>query len=272
MYSLHRIIVSLFLFFFLLRVSAENPLRSPAGADVTGMGSVCISKTGFWSTFRNQALLAKNKSLAAGILYQNRFGLAELGTKSSAIIIPAGGTSLGIIYSQSGFHEFSRRSAGVACGLSLSEKISAGVQIDYLNEKTSGEYRNNQMITFEAGIVVKASENTIVGFHIFNPVPDAWRESAMRSVLTAGAGINLNKVLFAGAEIEMISGQKLLVRTGFEYEVAQKFWLRGGFCTENGSFSFGLGYLLKSVRIDLTFATHERLGVTSSISVVYKIH
>jgi hypothetical protein len=70
----------------------------------------------------------------------------------------------------------------------------------------------------------------------------------------------------------MSSGQKLIVRTGFEYEAVKKLWLRGGFSTHNTSFSFGIGYLLKSLKIELSFATNEKLGITSSASLIFKIH
>jgi hypothetical protein len=70
----------------------------------------------------------------------------------------------------------------------------------------------------------------------------------------------------------MSSGSNLLVRVGFEYEAAKKFWLRGGFCTNNSSFSFGVGYLTKIVQLDIGFITHEKLGVTSSVSLIFKIH
>ena len=83
--------------------------------------------------------------------------------------------------------------------------------------------------------------------------------------------IELSKVLFAGAEAEMSSGEKLIHHTGFEYEAFEKFRLRGGFSTENTSFSFGLGYLLKSLQLDLSFATHEKLGITSGVSLVFKV-
>jgi hypothetical protein len=62
-----------------------------------------------------------------------------------------------------------------------------------------------------------------------------------------------------------------MIRTGFEYEAVKNLWLRGGFSTENSSFSFGLGYLLKSLKLDLSFATHEKLGITSSASLIFKI-
>ncbi len=271
MYSLHRIIVSLFLLFLSFKASGENPYRFYAGARETGMGSVSIMKSGFWTSFRNQALLAYNTSVYAGIDYKNRFFIPELGSRTAAIIIPAGGTTLGIIYSHFGYSDFSRQGAGLACGLPLSEKITAGMQIDYFSEKTSGEYDNHQMVTCEAGLALKVSDNTTIGIHLFNPVPNSFRKSFLPSTLTAGAGINLSKVLFAGAEAEMSTGEKLLFRTGFEYEAVKKLWLRGGFCSGNTSFSFGLGYTLKAVQLDLAFATHERLGVSSSISMVIRI-
>jgi hypothetical protein len=161
---------------------------------------------------------------------------------------------------------------GLACGLNLSEKISAGVQVDYFSELTSGEYDNNKSITCEAGLLVRPSENTRVGLHLFNPVPNSLRKAYLPTTLKAGAGIYLGKLLFAGVEAEMSSGSNLIIRTGFEYEATKKMWLRGGFCTDNTSFTFGLGYLTKIVQIDLGFATHEKLGVTSSVSLIFKIH
>ena len=70
----------------------------------------------------------------------------------------------------------------------------------------------------------------------------------------------------------MSSGSKLITRTGFEYEALKKLWLRGGFSTNNNSFSFGLGYLEKIMQADIGFATHDKLGVTSSVSFIFKIH
>jgi hypothetical protein len=271
LYSLHRIIVSLFITFLSLIASGGNPHLNSAGAAEAGMGSVCIMKTGFWTSFSNQALLAYNKSLYAGANYENRFCISELGTSTAGMIIPAGASSLGIIWSHFGYQDFRRNMAGLACGMALSDKLAAGVQIDYFSEKASGEYQDKSLFTFEAGLQILPSENSVIGIHLFNPVPNSLRKSFMPSTLTVGAGTEISKVLFAGAEIEMTSGQKFLLRTGFEYEAGKNFWLRSGFSTENSSFTFGLGYLIKSVKLDLAFATHEKLGVTSSVSLIFKI-
>jgi hypothetical protein len=270
--SLLKISVSVLFIFFSLTASGGDPYRPSAGAGEAGTGYVCIMKNGFWSSFHNQATLAYNTSFSFGFNYENRFNISELGTRSAGVVIPAGKASLAVVYSHFGYTDFKRDMTGLACGMKLSNKISAGIQVDYFSEKASGEYDNNQSVTCEAGLLITPSENTRIGIHIFNPVPNSLRKTSLPMSLRIGAGTYLNKSLFTGVEAEMSSGSKLIIKTGFDYEAAQKFWLRGGFSTDNNSFSFGLGYLIKVVQLDIGFITHEKLGVTSSVSFIFKIH
>ena len=269
--SLLKISVSLFFLFLQLTASGGNRYGIQAGAGEAGMGYACVMKEGFWSSFGNQALLAFNNYCEFGINYDNSFGIKELGTRSAGLLIPAGKTSVGAVYSHFGYTDFKRTMAGLACGLKLSERIAAGVQIDYFSERTSGEYNNNQCITFETGLIASASDNIKIGLHLFNPVPNSLRKKNQPVSLRVGAGIDLSKILFAGAEAVMSTGSNLILRTGFEYEASKNLWLRAGFSTKNNSFCFGTGYQIGIVKIDLGFATHEMLGVTSSASLIFKI-
>jgi hypothetical protein len=270
--SLLKISVSVLFIFSSLTAFGGDRYRPSAGAGEAGTGYVCIMKNGFWSSFHNQATLAYNNSLSFGFNYENRFNISELGTRSLGLIIPAGKASLGAFYSHFGYSDFKRDMTGLACGMKLSNKISAGLQVDYFSERTPGEYDNNQSVTCEAGLLITPSENSRFGIHIFNPVPNSLRKTFLPMSLRIGAGTYLNKSLFAGVEAEMSSGSKLIIRTGFEYEAAKKLWLRGGFSTDNNSFSFGLGWLVKIMQMDVGFVTHERLEVTSSVSLIFKIH
>ncbi len=270
--SLLKISVSLLLIFSSLTASGGDPYRISAGAGEAGTGYVCVMKNSFWSSFHNQALLPGTKSLAAGINYENRFGISELGTRTAGLIFPAGKTSLGVIYSHFGYTDFKRDMTGLACGMKLSKKLSAGIQVDYFSERTTGEYAMHQSITCEAGLLISPDENTSIGIHVFNPVPNSLRKTFLPSALRCGIGTYLNKSLFAGIEAQMFTGSKVIVRTGFEYEAAKRLWLRSGFSTEHNSFSFGVGFLASIVQIDLGFVTHEKLGVTSSVSLIFKIH
>jgi len=271
LFSLHKTSVAFCFIFLSASAIGGNPFFVRTGAGERGTGLVCVMKNGFWSSFSSQSLLAYNNSFSAGVNYENRFGIPELGTCTAGMIFPAGKSSLGVIYSNFGYPEFKRNMGGISCGMPLSRNVSAGVQIDYFSEIVQGEYDKIRFITFEAGAAFSLSEKATAVIHIFNPVPNSIRKSLLPSTLTAGAEIDLSKTLFAGAEAEMSTGENIIIRTGFEYEAAKKFWIRGGFSTENSSFSFGLGYLLKSMKIDLGFSTHERLGVTSSVSLVFKI-
>jgi hypothetical protein len=255
-----------------MTASGGIPYGIQAGAGQAGMGYACVMKEGFWSSFHNPALLALNNSFEFGINYENRFGIKELGTRTAGFLIPASKASVGAAYSHFGYTDFKRDVAALACGLRLSENIAAGVQIDYFSERTSGEYKNNQCITFETGIVAFPSDNIKIGLHLFNPIPNSLRKNNQPASLSVGAGIDLGKILFAGAEAEMSTGSNLTLRTGFEYEVVKNLWLRAGFSTKNNSFCFGTGYQAGIVKIDLGFATHEILGVTSSASLIFKIH
>jgi len=270
--SLLKISVSFILFIFSLTASGGDPYRPSAGAGEAGTGYVCIMKNGFWSSFHNQANLAYNSTIVTGFNYEDRFNISELGTRSAGLIIPAGKASLGAVYSHFGYTDFKRDMTGLACGMKLSGKISAGLQVDYFSERASGEYNNNQSVTCEIGIISAPSEHTTIGIHIFNPVPNSIRKTFLPTSVRIGAGTYLTKSLFAGAESEMSTDSKLIFRTGFEYEVVKKLWLRGGFSTDYNSFSFGLGWLIKIAQMDIAFVTHDNLGVTSSVSLIFKIH
>ena len=271
MFSLQKIIVSLFVVILSVKGFAGDPISITAGARQTGMAQVCVMNSDLWSSFHNQAGFAFNKSFSFGLNYENRFSIKELATRSAALTFRTGRVSLGAVYSYFGYSDFRRQMTGIACGMPLSNTIAAGVQIDYFSERTTGEYNNNQMLTCEAGIIISPSENLRLGIHVFNPLPNSLRKSDMPTGLRAGAGVCLSKELFAGIETEMSTGHNLVIRTGFEYEAAKKFMVRGGFSTENNSFCAGIGYKAGMAMIDFGFATHERLGITSSVSIIFEM-
>ncbi|HQB37399.1 MAG TPA: hypothetical protein PLI41_07620 [Bacteroidales bacterium] len=272
MFSLRKISVLLLLYSVPLALSGEDPMWYSAGAAGTGMGSVSATGSGFWSSFSNQALLTENNSYSAGISFLSRFNIPELGTYSAGLILPAGKSTGGIMYYRFGYSEYKREKIGLACGMRMSKKISAGVQIDYVAVRTSNKYIGAQSLTFETGLLIHASENVSVGIHLFNPVPNSLRKSFVPSSLSAGVETELSRSLNAAAELSMSSERPLTIRLGFDYEAINKLHLRGGFSTENTSFTFGTGFTWNSVIIDLAFATHERLGITSAASLIFIIN
>lgn len=271
MSSLLKISVSVIFVFLFSKTLGGDPYRPSAGAGEAGMGYACITRNSLWSSFHNQANLAFYENTSAGFNYENRFGIKELGTSTAAVSVSEGKTTLAALYSHFGCSDFKREMAGLACGLILSDKVAAGVQVDYFSNRTYGEYDNYQSVTCEAGIIISPTEVTKIGVHVFNPVPNSIRKNSLPVILKVGASTYLSRNLITALESEISTGKSLILRTGLEYEAAKKFWMRCGFSTDNNSFGFGLGYHAKVVLIDLGFTTHDRLGVTSSASLIFKI-
>jgi hypothetical protein len=269
LYSLHKISVSVIFIFLFSSASGSDPYFPAAGAVETGMGWSCVMKPGFWSSFHNQSLLPFNPSAAAGINYHNRFGISELATKTAAIVVPLENAGLGLIYSHFGYRDLARHSAGLACGLRLSEKISGGIQADFFAEKTAGEYRERRSLSFEAGLHIRLSEQASLGIHVFNPVPETLRHDRLPSSLRVGAGLILSSELKVSAETEMSTEGGPDIRAGFEYDPVRNMSLRGGFSSTGNCFCFGVGYELKPVQIDLGFSTHDRLGISTAVSLIF---
>lgn len=272
LFPLQKIIVSHLLFFLSLNCLAGDPFCFKGSARETGTGGICLLDNDTWSSFKNQAALAFNHSINFGFNYENRFGIKELGTRTACLSIPYGKVSLGAIYSRFGYSDFRRELFGAACGMTLSKVISGGIQIDYITEKTISEYNNPGILTCEAGVILTIKENLKAGIHLFNPIPNSLRRSGLISELETSVVLKLNESLFAAAEIKMRMGQIMFIKTGFEYDAYRKFKVRGGFNSENNSFCFGIGYEAGPARIDIGFATHEKLGVTSSISMTFDIN
>jgi len=269
--SLQKIAVSLYLLFPFLSASGGEPYHSPSGASEAGMGYVCVMRKIPWSFYQNQASLGFNKSLFAGISYADRFSLKELGTRTAFMVVPAGKASLGVVYSHFGYSDFKLETGGLACGIRLSDIMAAGVQVDIFSEKASVDYYKYRVITCETGLIINPGDNTSIGIHVINPVPNSLRKEAMPLTISAGVGTYLNSSLFAGLEAEMCTGSSLLLKTGFEYEVMKDLRLRGGYMTKNNAFTFGLGYGEKRILADLGFVLHDRLGVSTYITLIFKI-
>jgi hypothetical protein len=269
--SLQKIPLSLLFLLSSLIASGGDPYYSTHGAGEAGMGYVCIIREAPWSFFQNQASLGFNKSFYSGIAYESRFSMEELGTRAAFVVVPAGKASLGAIYSHFGYTDFKRDMGGLACGIRLSKILSAGIQIDLFSERASVDYCNYRTITCETGVIITPGDKTIIGIHIINPVPNSLRKEAMPIIIRAGAGTHLNDDLFAGFETDMSSGSNPVLKTGFEYKVMKDLRLRGGYITKNNSFTFGLGWNVKMVTADIGFVIHDRLGISTTTSLIIKI-
>ncbi|MBV8253842.1 MAG: hypothetical protein JO154_14660 [Chitinophaga sp.] len=79
----------------------------------------------------NPAVLADCRHFNAGIFTERRFGLAEVPMYLAALVIPAGGTALGVQLRQFGNSYWKEQALSGSMGLHLGEGLGVGAQLGY---------------------------------------------------------------------------------------------------------------------------------------------
>ena len=279
-----NISISFLMCFTTLSLFAGSDVQVPTGGRGNGMGNASVALSDFWAIQNNQAGLASFQSVAASFYYQNRFLISELGLKSFGFTLPTRNGTFGLSYQNFGYTQYHETKVGLAFGKSFGERFSAGLQIDYLAYKLTGEYGQANLLTFELGIQHKISEKVVIGAHAFNPIRAKLSndpEERVPSVFRLGAAFNVSEELVLVLETEKNLDYKPNIRTGLEYKLAEKIFARVGYesvpaltGSENlnisSQYSFGFGLCLGALEVDFAAQIHQTLGWSPSLSMIYR--
>lgn len=254
---------------FQLIAGGENRL---AGGRSAALGNASIAISDVWSAFNNQAGLASLGSPTAGIYYENRFLVKELGYNAVAFAYPMKSGTIAVSYSYFGFSAYNESKTGVAFAKGINRFISFGVQLDYFSLHQDEPYGNNNFVTFEAGLTANITPQLTLGAHAFNPINASLSETSGErapSALRVGALYKASDFFAISAEAEKNINHKVVLKTGIEYKVAQAVQLRLGISSNPSLFSFGTGIHYKNLLIDISAAYHQVLGFSPQTSVAY---
>ncbi len=282
------LIINIGLIIFIFSVSTiscpGSEIQVPSGGRTNGMGNAAVALSDFWSLQNNQAGIADFASVATSIYYQNRFLVNELGLKSAGFILPTPSGVFGLSYHYFGYNQYNESKIGLAFGKTFGERFSAGIQIDYLAYKLQGDYGKEGLFTFEIGLQHKISEKVVIGAHAFNPIRAKLTddpEERVPSIFRLGAAFNVSDELVLVLETEKNLDYKPNIRTGLEYKVAEKIFVRVGYesvpaltgsenLSVSSQYSFGFGLYLGALEVDFAAQIHQTLGWSPSISMIYR--
>ncbi|MEZ5084412.1 MAG: hypothetical protein R2750_13345 [Bacteroidales bacterium] len=264
--------------------SGATEFNRPNGGRSAGMAYSSVTLSDFWSIQNNQAGLANLTAFAAGINYENQFLVNEMSLKSGGFVAPSKFGVFGLNYQYFGYSQFSRSKIGLAYGKSFGEKISAGLQLDYLSTHIAEDYGNKSNVTFELGVRAVLSENLVLAAHTFNPInaklEDQFGER-ISAIYKLGLMYTITDDFLIMAEAEKAMNFKPLIRGGIEYIIIEQLSARVGYSTlpsSSGSddfsiaslYTFGFGLKLGSLDIDFAASVHQVLGWSPVVSLVYK--
>jgi hypothetical protein len=262
-----------FLFFAIQLSSAAD--NYPVGARSGGVANASVTFSDVWSTYHNQAGLAYLKNITAGTYFENRFLVSQLGLRSIALAIPTTKSGVfGVSGTFFGYEQYSEKKGGLAYAKMFGEKVSAGVQLDYLSTFINDElYGSRNTFAVEAGILTEPLKNFKVGAHIFNPNRAklaSYGDERVPVIMRIGASYKFSEKVLLSSEMEKDIDYKNIFKAAFEYHPVDIFYLRGGIASNPSLSCFGFGLKLKEFLVDMSAQYHEVLGFTPQFSLGYE--
>lgn len=249
-------------------LQAGEPLFVPHGADAIGTAFAVTASPGQWNCFHNQALLTNVTSTGFSASLQNRFMIPALSSKAVSAVVAMNPAPLGIVASHYGNADYCRIFTGLGSALRITKTVSLGVQVDYIAERSIGEYRDVSHITFEAGLTCLISSSLTLGLHLFNPAAPL---NTLPSSIEAGLHWQQSDDLMLAFGSSKASNEPLSVQCGLNWKVLERLVLRSGYMSSPSAFAFGIGFRSGHLQTDTGFLFNGTTGVTSSISLTWTI-
>lgn len=253
-------------FIFTTWLQAGEPLFVPHGADAIGTAFAVTVAPGHWSCFRNQALLTSVTSSGFSASLENRFMIPALSSKAVSAVIAMKPAPLGLVASHYGNADYFRIFTGLGSAVRITKAVSLGVQVDYITERSIGEYRDLSHVTFEAGMTCLISSSLTFGLHLFNPGSPL---NTLPSSIEAGLHWQQSDNLLLAFGSSKASNEPLSVQCGLSWNVLERLVLRSGYMSTPSAFAFGIGLRTGQLQTDAGFLLNGIAGVTSSISLTW---
>jgi len=263
-------------FFLLAWWHGHACAQGSAGGRAAAMGGASVALHDLWSAFHNQAGLAWMEHTTAGIYNHTPFLLDELSTRGAAVAVV---TKTGGVFA-AGMHYFgyalyNERKAGLAYARKFGDKVSAGVQMDYLGTTISEGYGTGAAYTFELGLLAEVMPKVFLAAHAFNPIRakrSALSDEKIPAILKAGlAYVPSDKVVLT-VESEKDLDRRAVFKSGLEYHPVKALFLRTGISTNPVRTAFGAGLEIESFRLDVAAAWQDPLGYSHHVSLAYRFN
>ncbi len=251
---------------------------TPQGARSSGLANSSVTLFDVWSVFNNQAGLARVNSISAGIYYENRFLVKSLSSGSFAFALPTDYGTFGLSYYSFGTSGYRESKYGLAYGRSLGDKLNVGLQLNYLSTVLPENYGKFSGVNAELGVQAKLTDELIIGAHIYNlnrmklPTLDDKILEYVPTIFKVGLQYKVSPKVILLSEVSKDIDNAISFRAGTEYSPNEILYIRIGVATNPSNYSFGFGYKLKSIALDISASYHQILGFTPQVGFNWNLN
>lgn len=250
---------------------AQNNINLTDAASV-GMGGNTTTASSLQSILGNPALFARDKTKKiVTVGAQNRFQLSELNLFSAGAMIKKKDNAFGVQMQYVGITDLKQFGFGLSYGRRLFSKLDIASRVHF-SQLDLGVYGKKVILDADIGLYSILNKQISFGFWAKNLI-----HSKLSSAEDTQTALHLgfcytpsDKVKFC-AETEKHLSEQARFKVGLEYLAAKNFAFRAGFQSAPSMPTFGVGYLSKTVRLDISAALHPNLGVVSAFNISYSL-
>jgi hypothetical protein len=237
------------------------------GARAAGIGFATANLCDEFSVFNNPGTLAAIKTLSSAFAYEAN-GLLPGANRTAASFLlptPVGVVSFGMFRFGDALYNEQIISTAFSNKLGIA---SLGGRINYIQYRADG-FGTRSTISFDFGGLAKFTEQISAGAYIINIAQSRIADDEYLPVkLVAGLGFTPTKQVFVSTEIEKDIGFKPTFRTGIEYTIHRKVFVRTGFNLNPSKGFFGLGFHSGHLKVDYALQLAFNMGITHQASAV----
>ena len=263
---------NLFILFIILPVTSHSQGWLPMGGRSNSMANATVALSDTWSYHHNPGALAEITNASFGVSYENRFLLRELQSQGLTYAQPVKKGVISFGAQTYGFTSYRTYRVGGGYSMKLSEKLMAGMQMNYQGIRLAENYGSKNTLTAELGVLFHITENWKVGMSVFNIGRNqlaAYADDRFNTIMRLGTSLKVSDKVLVAAEVEKNVDYPIRIKTGMDYEVMKSFYFRAGFATQPIEGTFGFGYKMKSIQLDLGSAYHQQLGWSPHFSLTF---
>lgn len=242
------------------------------GARAAGMAYSSSALADEWSIFNNVAGLAKVAAITAAFTYDAQPSFKHFNKAAATFVCPLkiGAAGLGVFRFGDDLYNEQILTAGYANSFGLA---SLGVKVNLIQYNIKG-FGSKSAVTVSFGGIAKLTERLFLGAHIVNinqPKISSLDDERIPTILIAGILTKVSDNVTVTAEIEKDLDYKPAIKSGVEYRILEKFFIRTGIRIQPNAGFFGFGFRATRYSLDYAFQYSQGWGSRHQASVSYKL-
>ena len=261
----NKLLIIILFLGILLNLSAGN---EQVFSDVRskGMGYTGIAFT----SLNNPSGISFSENGFAHINYGNRFLVKELAESTIELAYPNKVMDAGITFSHFGYEHYNENLLRLTFSRRLASAFSLGIHANYFFIHISEVDEQPAALTADVGIQWRPSSDLTFGVLFSNLLiteSDQWYHLS-RKINVGFAYFILSSFQLSG-EYEKPFNAVPYYKVGMAYQPIKDLSFRIGMYGKPFIPTFGIGYCLKNVQLDLATINHSMLGLSPAIGITY---